>query len=32
MWKKALKVDYTPVVDVRRIKSKNPDIKSRKTS
>lgn len=23
MWKKALKVDYTPVVDVRRIKSKN---------
>lgn len=25
MWKKALKVDYTPVVDVRRIKSKNKD-------
>lgn len=23
MWKKALKVDYTPVVDVRRIRSKN---------
>ena len=23
MWRKALKVDYTPVVDVRRIKSKN---------
>ena len=23
MWKKALRVDYTPVVDVRRIKSKN---------
>ena len=23
MWKKALKVDYTPVVDIRRIKSKN---------
>ena len=23
MWKKALKVDYIPVVDVRRIKSKN---------
>ncbi|WP_323644977.1 protein rep [Aliarcobacter butzleri] len=23
MWKKALKADYTPVVDIRRIKSKN---------
>ena len=23
MWRKALRVDYTPVVDVRRIKSKN---------
>src|SRR5699024_9798846 len=25
LWKKSLKVDYTPVVDVRRVKSKNKD-------
>lgn len=24
-WKKSLKVDYTPVIDVRRVKSKNKD-------
>ena len=25
LWKESLKVDYTPVVDVRRVKSKNKD-------